>query len=631
NELVISLTQNFKTFSGITLIEFAQIEPPNKEMHPMRVLIKIQKSDPPGFDKPSKWSKNFRDFVQKCLVKSPEQRPTAQELLQHPFIKGYEDKKGILDLICEAKAEVVEIVEDLTEEEDILAIKRNMSSDSHSIDLDSISLASDEKEKSEELEERVKVPQPQPLKEEPKKEAIEQPQQHIEEPSPSETKITAPAEAPVVAEVEARSVDADKTTISLDEGIGASGDEKSSSDSSETSLVASPAKTSEQQGTEATSELTDEATAAVDVLCGEEVAAEIVSNIIDDVLKSTSVEPSVASVVFDTFKDYVAPEEAEEELSESLPYDIEADIESVLDTNKIEETVEEKYAVPEEPSQPEKAESPSEDSGLVSEVDTAVVTDAVVVTDTGVVTDTVVMTENVAATDDLVVTDTVTVTDAIAADVDEDTPRILSADKDLTPATQERNDNETTVEIIETPEIEDISEKDNKQEPTQVIPHSLTSPAAVPQTDLDTFETRMSDEVSNLDDDSDKKSDSGSVNTVDSVGESHEQDNSADAGPVQKRQKKGNLRERNESKSHYRTIAKTRTYMKDGQVITSTTTKVIATGEENRVREEHLHRKQDLRELKLLQKQENKQITDLQYKNHVALEAKERKFETDSA
>ena len=45
-----------------------------------------------------------------------------------------------------------------------------------------------------------------------------------------------------------------------------------------------------------------------------------------------------------------------------------------------------------------------------------------------------------------------------------------------------------------------------------------------------------------------------------------------------------------ESKSHYRTIAKTRTYMKDGQVVTSTTTKVIATGEENKVREDHLHR-----------------------------------------
>ena len=41
--------------SGITLIEFAQMEPPNHEMHPMRVLIKIQKSERPTLDIPSKW------------------------------------------------------------------------------------------------------------------------------------------------------------------------------------------------------------------------------------------------------------------------------------------------------------------------------------------------------------------------------------------------------------------------------------------------------------------------------------------------------------------------------------------------------------------------------------------------
>ena len=40
---------------GITVIEFAQMEPPNHEMHPMRVLIKIQKSDPPHLDNPRKW------------------------------------------------------------------------------------------------------------------------------------------------------------------------------------------------------------------------------------------------------------------------------------------------------------------------------------------------------------------------------------------------------------------------------------------------------------------------------------------------------------------------------------------------------------------------------------------------
>jgi STE20-like kinase len=41
--------------TGVTLIEFAQIEPPNKEMHPMRVLIKIQKADPPQLEQPKKW------------------------------------------------------------------------------------------------------------------------------------------------------------------------------------------------------------------------------------------------------------------------------------------------------------------------------------------------------------------------------------------------------------------------------------------------------------------------------------------------------------------------------------------------------------------------------------------------
>ena len=42
-----------------------------------------------------------------------------------------------------------------------------------------------------------------------------------------------------------------------------------------------------------------------------------------------------------------------------------------------------------------------------------------------------------------------------------------------------------------------------------------------------------------------------------------------------------------ESKSHYRTMTKTRTYMKDGKVVTSTTTKLVVSGQENKVKEEH--------------------------------------------
>jgi STE20-like kinase len=67
---------------GITLIEFAQMEPPNHEMSPMRVLLKIQKSDPPKLDQPSKWSRDFNEFISKCLTKDPSQRPTADDLLK---------------------------------------------------------------------------------------------------------------------------------------------------------------------------------------------------------------------------------------------------------------------------------------------------------------------------------------------------------------------------------------------------------------------------------------------------------------------------------------------------------------------------------------------------------------------
>lgn len=40
---------------GVTLIELAQIEPPNHEMNPMRVLLKIAKSEPPTLMQPSRW------------------------------------------------------------------------------------------------------------------------------------------------------------------------------------------------------------------------------------------------------------------------------------------------------------------------------------------------------------------------------------------------------------------------------------------------------------------------------------------------------------------------------------------------------------------------------------------------
>ncbi|XP_059681307.1 serine/threonine-protein kinase 10 [Gavia stellata] len=101
---------------GITLIEMAQIEPPHHELNPMRVLLKIAKSDPPTLSCPSKWSLDFRDFLKTALDKNPETRPSAAQLLEHPFVSKVTSNRALRELVAEAKAEVMEEIEDSRDE-----------------------------------------------------------------------------------------------------------------------------------------------------------------------------------------------------------------------------------------------------------------------------------------------------------------------------------------------------------------------------------------------------------------------------------------------------------------------------------------------------------------------------------
>ncbi|CAK1554446.1 unnamed protein product [Leptosia nina] len=120
---------------GITLIEFAQMEPPNHEMTPMRVLLKIQKSDPPTLEQPSRWSKHFNDFISKALVKDPEKRPTSSDLLKHEFVTGNLDSKSLRDLLLEYRAEVVEeeLLDDDSEEHRSSQMQMEIEDDSTSV------------------------------------------------------------------------------------------------------------------------------------------------------------------------------------------------------------------------------------------------------------------------------------------------------------------------------------------------------------------------------------------------------------------------------------------------------------------------------------------------------------------
>uniref|UniRef100_A0A1I7V3L0 Protein kinase domain-containing protein n=1 Tax=Caenorhabditis tropicalis TaxID=1561998 RepID=A0A1I7V3L0_9PELO len=96
---------------GITLIEMAQGEPPHSDVSVMRVIIKVQKSDPPTLLQPSNWSRAFSELLAHCLVKDPRNRPPASTIFTHPwFNNAASKKKMILDLLAEMNADVQEEV-----------------------------------------------------------------------------------------------------------------------------------------------------------------------------------------------------------------------------------------------------------------------------------------------------------------------------------------------------------------------------------------------------------------------------------------------------------------------------------------------------------------------------------------
>lgn len=87
---------------GITALEMAEGKPPYGDIHPMRAIFMIPTKPPPSFREPDQWSPEFIDFVSGCLVKNPEERATATELLQHEFIGNAKQPSILSQMIAEA-------------------------------------------------------------------------------------------------------------------------------------------------------------------------------------------------------------------------------------------------------------------------------------------------------------------------------------------------------------------------------------------------------------------------------------------------------------------------------------------------------------------------------------------------
>ena len=54
----------------------------------------------------NRWSPQFIDFVSRCLVKTPEKRATASQLLHSDFIVAAGPSQGLADMIAEVNTEL---------------------------------------------------------------------------------------------------------------------------------------------------------------------------------------------------------------------------------------------------------------------------------------------------------------------------------------------------------------------------------------------------------------------------------------------------------------------------------------------------------------------------------------------
>ncbi|KAI5617630.1 serine/threonine-protein kinase TAO2 isoform X1 [Silurus asotus] len=93
---------------GITCIELAERKPPLFNMNAMSALYHIAQNESPVLQS-NHWSDYFRNFVDSCLQKIAQDRPTSDVLLKHHFLCRERPLTVVMDLIARSKDAVREL------------------------------------------------------------------------------------------------------------------------------------------------------------------------------------------------------------------------------------------------------------------------------------------------------------------------------------------------------------------------------------------------------------------------------------------------------------------------------------------------------------------------------------------
>ncbi|XP_060795450.1 serine/threonine-protein kinase TAO2 isoform X2 [Neoarius graeffei] len=93
---------------GITCIELAERKPPLFNMNAMSALYHIAQNESPVLQS-NHWSDYFRNFVDSCLQKISQDRPTSDVLLKHHFLCRERPLTVVMDLIARTKDAVREL------------------------------------------------------------------------------------------------------------------------------------------------------------------------------------------------------------------------------------------------------------------------------------------------------------------------------------------------------------------------------------------------------------------------------------------------------------------------------------------------------------------------------------------